>query len=46
MTLTEICLRIGLYAFFVYAIYSTFMVGFALYDIWKRDRDEARDELD
>ena len=46
MTLFEIVLRVAIYAFCVYAIYSTFMLAFALYDVWKRDRDEMRDESD
>lgn len=46
MTLFEIVLRVAIYAFCVYAIYSTFMLAFALHDVWKRDRDGTRDESD
>lgn len=46
MTLIDIVVRIGIYVFSVYAIYMIFMMAFAFYDVWKRDRDEARDESD
>lgn len=46
MTLFEIAMRIGIYVFSVYAIYMIFMMAFAFYDVWKRDRDESHDESD
>lgn len=46
MTLIDIVVRIGIFAFSAYAIYMIFMLGFAFYDLWKRDRDESRDESD
>jgi len=46
MTWFEIMLRVVIYAFSVYALYAIFMTGFALYDVWKRDREDACDESD
>jgi hypothetical protein len=46
MTLIDILVRIVIYAFSVYVIYMLFMMAFALYDVWKRDCKESRDESD